>query len=241
MYITLSTLVLLWTPPEPAPYAAVLALLPVSKLSFLGSRIKCGFDIRHFLVYFISVLGDSRFHYEPFNIAHWCRLAFSSFSSFLSLSIERMNFYLRWFLLLVSFSFYVNQFHFFPLMEKFVMVRRGEDERERKGETGNVKKEWKTDFCREATGKVKYKRFAIKILIWFEEHINRGKLKGKGIPPDMSTRDTSFRLYGRRRKYTRWKSFSIRTLKVFFPTSMSANRLSWNTINFKIPLTESIE
>lgn len=47
---------------------------------FLGSRIKCGFDIRHFLVYFISVLGDSRFHYEPFNIAHWCRLPFLRFT-----------------------------------------------------------------------------------------------------------------------------------------------------------------
>lgn len=238
MYITLSTLVLLWTPPEPAPYAAVLALLPVSKLSFLGSRIKCGFDIRHFLVYFISVLGDSRFHYEPFNIAHWCRLAFSSFSSFLSLYREWIfiwDDFFFWFLFLFM---WINS-----IFSTDGKIRYGQERgrKGRKGETGNVKKEWKTDFCREATGKVKYKRFAIKILIWFEEHINRGKLKGKGIPPDMSTRDTSFRLYGRRRKYTRWKSFSIRTLKVFFPTSMSANRLSWNTINFKIPLTESIE
>lgn len=101
----------------------------------LGSRIKCGFDIRHFLVYFISVLGDSRFHYEPFNIAHWCRLAF-----FLRFSLYRENEFLSEMISSFGFSFYVNQFHFFSTDGKIRYGQeRGRKGRE-KGETDNVKK-----------------------------------------------------------------------------------------------------
>lgn len=86
-----------------------------------------------------------------------------------------------------------------------------------------------------ATGKVKYKRFAIKILIWFEEHF-----RGKGF--DMSTRDARFLffLYVQVHLDGNLSTFSY-TFKVFyFELSLPTGYHEIQSIPVKSPPCDSV-
>lgn len=125
---------------------------------------------------------------------------------------------------MISSSFLCESIPFFHWWKIRYMVVGGLSIAGGKVESRNVKKGVKESA---ATGKVKYKRFTIKILIWFEEHFKEEK--------DSSTcpRGTFDLLVF---MDTRWKSFNIFFLKFFYFSGICQQAImKYN--QFWIPLT----